>query len=716
MSRYQHPTEKDMIFLNLVELARYRAAKQDQKTAYRFFFDDERQEHHLTYRKLDQKAKAIAAFLQDAGFSGERALLLYPPGLDFICAFFGCLYAGVIAVPIYPPLGQQMISIVEPILKDAEPRAILTTVDIISKLKKVKPIHSIGEKSLFKFIGKGIDKFFPLLKLLRGKDARLIATDGIDVDFAQMWQQPDIGSESIAFLQYTSGSTAQPKGVMVTHGNILHNQELIQHYFKHPDGIVVVGWLPQYHDMGLIGNILQPFYLGGQSILFSPFDFLKKPLNWLAAISKYKAYTSGGPNFAYELCVRKVSGEDKKELDLSSWQVAYNGAEPIRSSTLDNFAGYFKDCGFQKSAFLPCYGLAEGTLIVTGGKQRQLPVYLACDKAKLKENRIYPAETEDPIGTTLVSSGSAFNQQKIKIVEPEECIQLDDNEIGEIWVSGLSVASGYWNNPEETRKTFHAKIQNSNEDLFLRTGDLGFLRDGNLFVTGRLKDLIIIRGQNYFPNDIEYIAEKSHTNLRRGCSAAFSVEQDSDEKLVVICEIREKVKKDEYKNIVTDIHLDIFENFGINTSQIVLIKAKTIPKTSSGKIRRKMCKMFLLNNKLDIIYQWHDKKSKEAPREQNLSVKKDIDETEQNKPGSKEAVYGWLIEELNKTSEVTITLSNLEEKTIADTGLDSLVLMGLITDFEEKFSCHVPLEEILEITSLSEVCKFLYNAAGATSN
>jgi len=705
-----------MFFSNLVELARYRAAKQDQKTAYMFLVDDLRQERHLTYCKLDQKSKAIAAFLQDVGLSGQRAILLYPPGLDFICAFFGCLYSGVIAVPIYPPLGQQMMSMVEPILKDAEPRAILTTVDITSKLQKVKPIHSIGEKSLFKFIGKGMDKFFPLLKLLTSKDARLIATDGIDEDFAQMWQEPDIGSESLAFLQYTSGSTAQPKGVMVTHGNILHNQELIHNYFEHPEGIVGVGWLPQYHDMGLIGNILQPLYLGGQSILFSPFDFLKKPLNWLTAISKYRAHSSGAPNFGYELCVRKVSGEDKKKLDLSSWRVAYNGAEPIRSSTLDNFASYFKDCGFQKSAFLPCYGLAEGTLIVTGGKQRELPVYLACDKAKLKENRIYPAETENPISTILVSSGSAFNQQKIKIVEPEECIQLDDNEIGEIWVSGSSVAHGYWNNPEDTRKTFHAKIQNSDEGLFLRTGDLGFLRDGNLFVTGRLKDLIIIRGQNYFPNDIEYIAEKSHTNLRRGCSAAFSMEQDGDEKLVVICEIRKKVKKDEYKNIVTGIHRDISENFGINTFQIVLIKAKTIPKTSSGKIRRKMCKMFLLNNKLDIIYQWYDKKSKKAPREQNLSVKKDIDETEQNKPWSKEAVYGWLIEELNKTSEVTITLSNLQEKTIADTSLDSLVLMGLITDFEKKFSCHVPLEEILEITSLSEVCEFLYNAACTNSN
>jgi acyl-CoA synthetase (AMP-forming)/AMP-acid ligase II/acyl carrier protein len=716
MTEYQHPVEKNMSFSNLVDVTKHLAAKQGQKTAFTFLIDGDKQKLHLTYRELDVNAKAIAAFLQDAGLSGERALLLYPPGLDFICAFFGCLYSGIVAVPITPPIGQQMLSIVEPIVNDAGPRAILTTLDISSKLKKIKPIQSIGEKSFFKVIGKGIDKFFPLLKLLKNKDTRLIATDGIDADLGQMWQEPDISSDSLAFLQYTSGSTSQPKGVMVSHGNILHNQYLIQHYLKHPGGIVVVGWLPQYHDMGLIGNILQPFYLGGQSILFSPFDFLKKPLNWLTTISKYRAHTSGGPNFAYELCTRKVSAEDKKILDLSSWRVAYNGAEPIRSSTLENFSNYFAECGFQKSAFFPCYGLAEGTLMVTGGKQKELPVYLTCDKEKLKENRIHTVEPASPVSTILVGSGTAFYQQKISVVEPEECIQLGDNEIGEIWVSGPSVARGYWNNPEGTRDTFQSRIQNSDEGPFLRTGDLGFLRDGDLFITGRLKDLIIIRGQNFFPSDIEHTVEKSHSNLRKGCSAAFSVEQDVEEKLVVICEIRKKVKKTEFKNIVAGIHRDISENHGINASQIVLIKAKTIPKTTSGKIRRKICKLSFLNNKLNTIYQFRDKKRKEVLGEPGLPQKKDIVETKKTERRSKEEVYGWLLEKINKISADAITKSNLKEKTLSDTDLDSAGLIELISDFEVKFDCHIALEEILETTSLSEICEYLYNAACTTSS
>jgi len=711
MTEYQHPAEKNMPFSNLVEVARYRAAEQEQKTAYTFLSDGANQERNLTYGELDRRARAIAAFLQDAGMSGERALLFYPPGLDFICAFFGCLYAGVVAVPTYPPINRQMMAQVEPIVKDAGPKAVLTTADIASKLKTVLSIQSIGQKSLFRFIGRGIDKYFPIFKQLGGQKNSVIATDRIDTDLDQMWQSPDLDSASLAFLQYTSGSTSQPKGVMVSHSNIMHNQNLIQNYFRQPKGVVFVSWLPQYHDMGLIGNILHPFYMGGYSVVFSPFEFLKKPLKWLAAISKYQAHTSGAPNFAYELCVRKVSSEDKKNLDLSSWQVAYNGAEPIRPATLDNFASYFAECGLEKSALFPCYGLAEGTLIVAGGKLQESPVYLTCDKEALKEDRVQTVDPAHPAATVLVGSGAALDGQKVRVVEPEKCLQLGDDQIGEIWVSGPSVAHGYWNNPDSTRQTFQARIQNSDGDRFLRTGDLGFLRDGNLFITGRIKDLIIIRGQNYIPSDIEYTAESSHANIRKGCTAAFSLQSDGEEQLAVVCEIRTRVNKAELKDLVAVVLRDITDTHGINAARIILIKARTIPKTTSGKIRRKMCKMALLNNKLAVVYQWQDKKGAEVVGGPAPQPTKGGVETNQGGSRTSEEVYGWLLERINTSSADAITMENLKEKSLADTGLDSVDQVELVTDFEERFDCVVDIDELMQTTSLAEFSLALYQAA-----
>lgn len=711
MTEYQHPAEDNMSFSTLVDVARFRAGEQEQKTAYTFLADGAGQERHLTYGELDRRARAIAAFLQDAGISGERALLFYAPGLDFICAFFGCLYAGVVAVPTYPPVSRQMMAQVEPIIKDAGPKAILTTADIASKLKALLSLQSIGEKKPLRFIGRGLEKYFPIFKQLGGATTRVIATDRIDTDLDRMWRRPELDSASLAFLQYTSGSTSLPKGVMVSHGNIMHNQNLIQNYFQQPKGVVFVSWLPQYHDMGLIGNILHPFYMGGYSVVFSPFEFLKKPLRWLEAISKYRAYTSGAPNFAYELCVRKVSAEDKQNLDLSSWQVAYNGAEPIRHATLENFAAYFAECGLEKSALYPCYGLAEGTLIVAGGKLQAAPVYVACDKESLKEDRIQPVDPEDPVATVLVGSGTAFDGQKVRVVEPEEGIELGENAIGEIWVSGPSIAQGYWNNPESTRSTFQAKIVNSDGDRFLRTGDLGFLRDGNLFITGRIKDLIIIHGQNYIPSDIEYTVEGSHADLRKGCSAAFSVASVGEENLAVVCEIRKKAKTAELKNISAGIRRAITDSHGINAARIVLIKARTIPKTTSGKIRRKMCKMALLNNKLEVVYQWADTKTAAAADGPAAPLPENRAAGQSGESRNREEVYSWLLERINKTASDAIMLENLGTKSLADTGLDSIEQVELVTDFEEKFNCVVNIDELMQIRSLEAFSQALYQAA-----
>ena len=340
--------------------------------------------------------------------------------------------------------------------------------------------------------------------------------------------------------------------------------------------------------------------------MFSPFEFLKQPVNWLRTISDYRAYTSGAPNFAYDMCVSKVTAAEMQTLDLTSWRVAYSGAEPIRSSTLENFAAYFSTCGFQKSAFLPCYGLAEGTLIVTGGKRSQLPAFLACDKEMLKTNRVRCSGSINSDTSVLVGVGTALEQQDVKIVDSKKRVALGENEIGEIWVSGPSVAAGYWNNPEATQKYFQAKLKDDPDGSFLRTGDLGFLRDGELFVTGRLKDLIIIRGQNIYPSDIEFTVENSHSNLRKGCSAAFAWTQNREEKVVIVCEVKKEAQNSDWETIVERLRRDIFVSHGINVARVALIKAKTIPKTTSGKIQRKMCKWSWENRKLRTVYEWAD--------------------------------------------------------------------------------------------------------------
>jgi acyl-CoA synthetase (AMP-forming)/AMP-acid ligase II len=396
-------------------------------------------------------------------------------------------------VPAYPPRLHRRDDRLEEIVRDARPRFVLTTAALLSRL---------GEPAE------------------RPGDALWIAIDAIPDALAEFWRAPDLGSGDLAFLQYTSGSTASPKGVMVTHGNLLDNEERIRRAFRQSEESVVVGWLPLYHDMGLIGNVLQPLWSGGRCILMSPGAFLQRPARWLEAISRYRATTSGGPSFAYDLCVRRVGPEQRAGLDLSSWQVAFNGAEPVRRATMERFAEAFAPCGFRREAFIPCYGLAEATLLVTAGR-----VTAVADGSDRSDGSVR--------STAVVSCGSVPEGEEggseLRIVEPETGRACGAGEEGEIWVAGPSVAAGYWNRPEETREVFGAMA--GGEGPFLRTGDLGFLRHGELFVTGRIKDLIILRGRNHYPQDLELTAERAHAALRPGGSAAFSVEGEDEEQL-----------------------------------------------------------------------------------------------------------------------------------------------------------------------------------------
>jgi acyl-CoA synthetase (AMP-forming)/AMP-acid ligase II len=570
-------------FSNLSELLLYRAQGQPDQNAYTFLRGGEVETEKLTYKTLLHKAQAIAAQLQKLGVSGERALLLYQPGLEFIAAFFGCLFAPMLAVPAYPPRKNQNLSRLQAIASSSQARVVLTTAALLDQLQSDS--RQIPE----------------LVNL------QWLATDTIEPETAAEWQEIEVNSETIAFLQYTSGSTGNPKGVMVSHGNLLHNSAVIHQCFGHQTTSQGLIWLPPYHDMGLIGGIIQPLYGGLPVVLMSPVDFLQKPYRWLQAISRYQATTSGGPNFAYDLCVRKVTPEQMAGVDLSSWEVAFTGAEPIRATTLEQFATTFAPYGFRKEAFYPCYGMAETTLLITGGVKTALPIERQLDSTALEQNRVVETTRNHENARTIVGCGQNCLEQKLVIVNPDTLTLCGAEQVGEIWVSGASVAQGYWEQPEETEKTFHAYLADTGEGPFLRTGDLGFLQDGELFVTGRIKDVIIIRGQNHYPQDIELTVEKSHPSLRIGCCAAFAVEFQGSERLVIVVEVeRSYLKKLDVQEVVGSIKQAVVTQHGLDIFAAVLVKTGSIPKTSSGKIRRHACRAEFLTGSLDVVKDWSE--------------------------------------------------------------------------------------------------------------
>jgi acyl-CoA synthetase (AMP-forming)/AMP-acid ligase II len=438
------------------------------------------------------------------------------------------------------------------------------------------------------------------------------ATDALPADAADAWRRPDLTADTLAFLQYTSGSTADPKGVMLTHGNLMANLQLILHGFAIHEQSTGVIWLPPYHDMGLIGGILEPLYMGAPCTLMSPLDFLQRPIRWLNAISKYGATVSGGPNFAYDLVARKATPQQKAALDLSRWEVAFNGAEPVRRETIERFSEAFAECGFRKEAFYTCYGLAEATLIVTGGVALTPPIYTTVDANELGRGRAVPADEDAPGAQTLVGCGATLLDQDVAIVDPETGERLPAQVVGEIWVTGQSVAQGYWQRQEESERTFCARLAGDERD-FLRTGDLGFLDEaGNLFVAGRIKDLIIVDGRNHYPQDIELTVERAHPAIRPGCTAAFPVTHGGQERVVITAEIGKGYKPTpgaqradgesgplDPAEVIASIRKAVAESHDIRAHAIALLKPGGAPKTSSGKIQRRAAKASYLDGSLE---------------------------------------------------------------------------------------------------------------------
>ncbi|HKR15461.1 MAG TPA: non-ribosomal peptide synthase/polyketide synthase [Pyrinomonadaceae bacterium] len=662
----------------LIELLRWRAREKSDEVGYIFLADGETQELSLTYGELDRRARAIAAQLQRSTVRGDRALLLYPPGLDYVAAFFGCLYAGVIAVPAYPPDPSRFsrsLPRLQTIVADSRASVTLTTETIRTRASLL------------------IDES-PLLHSLNW-----MSFDEPEIGLEAEWHESPGSSNELAFLQYTSGSTGAPKGVMLSHENLLHNASLVYHGVEHTNSDKYVSWLPTFHDMGFMAGILQPLYAGIPVVSMSPVAFLQRPLLWLQAISRYQATTSGGPNFAYDLCTRKITPEQRAELDLSRWSVAFNGAEPIRQETLDSFAETFASCGFRREAFYPCYGLAEATLIVTGSAKSQPPVVKLVDTEALEKHLGVDASNEQTQARPLVGCGHVLLDQEVAIVHPEKLTRCAPGEIGEIWVSGASVAQGYWDKPEESEQTFHAYLLDTGAGPFLRTGDLGFvggLSRGELYVTGRLKDLIIIRGLNHYPQDVELSVERSHPSLRAGCGAAFAIEVENEERLVIVQEI--DYRKEPDVNVVFDgIRTAVAAEHELQVYAIALIKAGRIPKTTSGKIQRRASRAAFLAGKLDLIAEWRaDAPTTTTPLSVETPVRKQT-------AGS---VIAWLI--MQMAARPGVVLHDLDvNQPIARYGLDSLAAIELMHKIETDLGVLLPMTAFLQTYSIAELATLI---------
>jgi amino acid adenylation domain-containing protein len=662
-------------YATFVEVLRRQAAENPHRIAYTFLSERGLEGQDLTFAELEQKALAIAAFLESQGLQGERVLLLLPSGLDYICAFFGCLYAGVIAIPSFPPTAGHLRR-GEPwfqaVARDATPRLAFTTPEVRDRLSPE----------------------------LQKAGLRPVTLGEMDPGMAAKWRQPGIDAGTIAFLQYTSGSTSQPKGVMVSHGNLLHNMRVILEACGNDQDSTIVSWLPLHHDMGLIGTVLQPAYLGARAVLMSPTSFLHNPLAWLQAISRFKGRSCSAPNFAYDLCVRKIKPEQKAGLDLSSWQVAVNGAEPVRADTMKDFSDAFAQCGFRAGAFRPCYGLAESTLMVTGARSSTQPLLKSFSTPALEQGSVAEASGED--ARLLVGCGGPLPQHQVMIVAAETRKPCAENEIGEVWVSGPSVAQGYWNRPEETAATFHAGLSPQEAGPFLRTGDLGFINEGQLFITGRCKDLIIIRGRNLYPQDIELTAQEAESSLRPGAGAVFALQSGEEEQLVLVQEI-ERHPQVKPEDVMMAVREAVFIEHGVPLHTVVLLRPGSIPRTTSGKIRRSACREMFLSDALPVAARKVFEPAAEAAS--GSAAQLTLDEVLQTEPGlRRELVQGWLCEQAAKLLKVDAGSGSIQGgRPLVTLGLDSLMAAEFKARIEAAVGVSLPMAQLLQGATLDDV-------------
>jgi amino acid adenylation domain-containing protein len=668
---------------NFVDVLRYRAAHQQDKCAFVYLGQEGRQELRVTYDQLDRRARAIAATLQKVAHPGDRALLLYPSGLEYIEAFMGCLYAGIVAVPSYPPKKSQRENAstrVHLLASDAKPTVVLTSCELKSEVEEAQ------------------------LGVIGGNSCQLLFTDQIADDECNHWQEVRIPSETLSFLQYTSGSTSAPKGVMVSHANLLHNQECIRRAFGLREQSIIVSWLPLYHDMGLIGGILQPIFVGAQCILLSPLDFLRRPLTWLETISRFQATTSGGPDFCYDLCVRKIKPEQRQGLDLRSWTVAFNGAEPVRPDTMAIFSSEFAECGFQPQAFRPCYGLAEATLMVTAGDGSSI---------LLKQGEIQPKTPEGGKKDTsrvLVGCG-AIEHHQLAIVNPDNLQRCPEDEVGEIWISSPSVACGYWDRGAETQATFGAYIKDEPGGPFLRTGDLGREHNRQLFILGRLKDVIIVRGRNYYPEDLELIAQECHKGLRRGCGSAFAVDDRGAQRIILVQEVSRAHRLDSPRQVAGAIREAISREFDLRIDEVVFVQEGGIPKTSSGKLQRHACRdMFVMGELKRIASDTPVAAPSDGPAAPIMTQVMKTMPADQQQSWAEAYLRACIGQILRDPS---FCLDSMDS--IASAGLDSLMVLELQNKIESDFGIRTAVSMFLEGCTLAHAASVLLDKVASSA-
>ena len=563
-------------FASLVDLLRYRASTQADDRAFVFLSDRGVEEAQLTFVELSRAAHALAASLLRRARAGDRAILLFPQGLDFVVAFLGCMVAGLIPVPLMIPRRVSLRDSSHAIVADCSPRLVLTTQAVATTRPDVIERFKAADCEWM---------FLPIVA---------------DAGLADV---PGPGAEDIAYLQYTSGSTSNPKGVMVSHRNILENSEMMRIALGTTRTSTFVSWVPHYHDLGLILNILHPLHVGTLCVLMAPVSFMERPLGWLRAIHAYRAEVTTAPNFAFDLCVQRFRPDPMRGLDLSGWKVALNAAEPVRADTLDRFAATFAPYGFTANALYPAYGLAEATLLVTASRRGDGAVIREASRAALQKGRVVaPATPQD--AQTWVGCGSALKDVRMAIVDPDSCRRLGPDTVGEVWVNAPSIAKGYWQNAAATAATFGARIAGEGRDAWLRTGDLGFVAgSGELFITGRMKDLIIIRGMNHYPQDIENTVQTVDPALRPNCGAAFTVaDAEGREMFIVVQEVERTYRRQiAVSELIDSIREAVVNEHEINPDEIFLLRPGALPKTTSGKVQRNHTRALWQVGLLDVL-------------------------------------------------------------------------------------------------------------------
>jgi acyl-CoA synthetase (AMP-forming)/AMP-acid ligase II/alkylation response protein AidB-like acyl-CoA dehydrogenase len=570
--------------MTLVDLLRERACQQADARAFVFLEDGTAEAAAISYEALDQQARAFGGLIQAVSSPGDRALLLFPAGIDFLVGFFSCLYAGVVGVPAPPPEASRLKRTgprLRAIAADAQATLVVTT----SKIRDLLTHNADSSLSAM-----------PL---------RWLTTDEITDYSFKDWREPALSGEPLAYLQYTSGSTSSPKGVMIGHRNLTFHLAELQHVCGYSVDSVTVTWMPNFHDYGLVEGLLEPLYNATPCYLISPYAFVKRPESWLHAITKYRATHSQAPNFAYDLCVRRIRPEALEGLDLSCWRAAGNAAELINPKVLAAFGTAFAPHGFRRSAFRPAYGLAEATLLVSSSCLNQEPAVLRLNAQALEEHRVVATVGDLESAREVAGCGSVLPAARVEIVDPASQIPCAPGGVGEIWVADPAVAQGYWRRPEETEQTFRATLADRHDGPFLRTGDLGFLEEGQLFVVGRIKDLIIIAGANHHPQDIEWTVQDSHPALRPECGAAFSVVLDGNEKLVVAQEVeRAHAPHLVVEQISRVVRRAIAESHDLELFAMLLLARGSLPKTASGKIQRQACRDFFFHGGPQILGHW----------------------------------------------------------------------------------------------------------------